>query len=547
MIPKKEMTHALGTLQRRPFLPSFLPSFLQYAHSKSHNHSFTAGMERTRMPSAHSSRHLHGIGSHSSPSLPGNPHLNEGAMIPVSPPHTTMDSLPNEILIQVASHLDINPPSISKFRHEPTPQLTISDAIPLKCLSQVSRRWRKIVLPILFRYCRIGLDPEPQWVPVDARLVDSMQGQLTRLSNHEFMIYTRMRSKFKSSSASAYEENFDDLLINLCRIQDGDEFLKSAPRILWLPHLPKSFAGFERFVQQHMLKYHIKGVVVHTNQEYVLRHVSTSDAPLSRAVNEIWSQVFSLLEPARLVVAAPPSALATLLDTQIECSNPWTFAMKTHYIELRQPDPTPLEHMTTKCRPWDSALIHKRPWYHLGYNEGSSIAANGLYDSNVQQSPNMLCLTLVRLARETQPCCAITSVEFTGVFPFAINITKVLHALHRIPTLKKGSIQIAPGPENDLLSNRRRMYRAQTTDLWLEWRESYKMVTSYLGIFDFPDGAEFISLDCESAQMAAEVREYMGMLRRRGTGWREEGTGRWVRDHGLDGTGASPGTVGTEA
>ncbi|KAI8931890.1 hypothetical protein NX059_010794 [Plenodomus lindquistii] len=445
-----------------------------------------------------------------------------------------MNSLPNELLIQIASQLDLDPPSITKFRHEPTPQLTISDAIPLKCLSQVSRRWRKIVLPILFRYSRIALDPEPQWVPVDARLIDSMQGQLTKLSNHEFMIYTKLRSKFKSSTAFAFEENFDDLLINLCRIQDGDEFLKAVPRILWLPHLPKSFVGFTRFVSQYTLKHHIKSVVVYTNQEYELRHVSTADAPLARAVNEIWSQVFSHLDPARFVVAAPPTTMAGLLDTQMQSADAWAFDMKTHYIELLRSEPSQNEHETRNCRPWDSALIHRRPWYHLSYNEGSSITAYSTYEYHLKQSPKMLYLTLLRLAKETQPCCNITSFDFTGIFPFATNVTNLIRALHRIPTIRKIGIQLAPGPENDLLSDRKRMGRAQSTDFWLEWRESYKVLASYLGVFDFVDGAEFSSLDCESGQMAVEVRECMEMLRKRGTGWREDGTGRWVRDHRLD-------------
>jgi len=328
-----------------------------------------------------------------------------------------MQSLPNELLIHIASQLDLPPPSVLKFRHEPTPQLTVSDSIPLKCLSQVSWRWRKIALPILFKYARIALDPEPQWVPVDARLVDSMQGQLTSLSHHEFRIYTKMRSKFKSSSAFAYEETFDDLLISLCRIQDGDKFLKSVPRILWLPHLPSSFTQFGRFVHRYTLKHHIKNVVVYTHQEYELRPVTTANAPMARAVNEIWTHVFSYIEPTRVVVAAPPTTMAGLLDTQMQSADAWAFDMKTHYIELLQPEPLRLEHMTTDCRPWNSTLIHKRPWYHLSYNEGSSIAAYSTYEYHLKQSPRILYLLLLRLAKEAQSCCNIISFDFTGVFP----------------------------------------------------------------------------------------------------------------------------------
>lgn len=445
-------------------------------------------------------------------------------------------ALPNELLIQIATHLAIGAPSVNKFSHEPSSELTNSDSTPLKNLSQVSWRWRKIVVPILFTYARVTLDTNRQWVPLDARLIESMQGQLSTLSNHEFMIYTKMRSKFKSSSAFAFDQSFDDILINLCRIQEGDEFLQSSPTILWLPHLRKSFSDFVRFISQYKLKQHIKSIVVHSDIEYELRHVSTADAPLARAVTEIWSQVFSCLEPTRVVVAAPPSTLAGLLDTQMLSSDAWAFDMKMHYVELLQASPLRLDHMSSRCRPWNTALIHRRPWTHLAYNEGSSITAYSTYEYHLKQSPKMLYLILMRLAKEAEPCCNITSFSFTGVFPFATNVTGIIRALHRIPTLRNITFRLAPGPENNLLSEPGRLGRAQSGDFWLEWTESYKVIASYLGVFDFDDGAEFRSGDCTSATLTRDVEEIVELLKHRGAGWRgkEDEVGVWVRDHGLD-------------
>ncbi|KAJ4310143.1 hypothetical protein N0V94_008591 [Neodidymelliopsis sp. IMI 364377] len=448
----------------------------------------------------------------------------------------TLHALPNELLIQIATHLDIEAPSITKFAHEPSTELTLSESTPLKNLSQVSWRWRKVVVPILFKYTRVSIDTNPQWVPLDARLIESMQGQLSTLSNHEFMIYTKMRSKFKSSSAFAFDQSFDDVLINLCRIQEGDEFLKSSPTVLWLPHLTKSFTEFKRIVSQYKLKQYIESIVVHTDIEYGLRHVSTADAPLARAVSEIWAQIFSCLDPSRVVVAAPPATLAGLLDTQMLSSDTWAFDMKTHYIELTQSFTAPLSHKSPSCRPWDTALIHRRPWSHVGYNEGSSITAYSTYEYHLKQSPKILYLTLMRLAKEAEVCCNITSFSFTGVFPFATNVTSIIRALHRIPTLRDVTFQLASGPENNLLSQPDRMGRAQSGDFWLEWTESYKVIASYLGVFDFEDGAEFQSKDCNSARLTADVEEIVELLKHRGAGWRnKEGeVGVWVRDHALD-------------
>jgi hypothetical protein len=456
-----------------------------------------------------------------------------------------MDSLPNELLIQIATHLDLPPPSIEKFAHEPSSHLTSAAGASLKTLSQVSWKWRKIVLPILFHYSRIPLDNNPQWVPIDARLIEDMQGHLSTLSTHEMQIYTKMRSKFKSSSMCAFDEAFDDLLINLCRIQDGDNFLNSVPHILWLPHLPRSFVDFTRFITQYDLKHHIKSMVVHTDKEYELRHVATADAPLSRAVSDIWSQIFSHLNPHRLVIAAPPTTMAGLLDTSMLSNDAWAFDMKMHYIELLQPDTPPLEHVSRTCRPWDSALIHRKPWHHLGYNEGSSITAYSTYEYHLKQSPKMLYLILLRLAKEVENCCNIRSFTFFGVFPFSTNITTIIRALQKVRTLKRVKLRLSPGPENELLHTPKRMGRAQPSDLWLEWDQSYKVIASFLRTYDFEDGSEFISADCEEPSLAIEVNDYMQLLQKSGTGWRKIEEGRWVRNHKEDKERA-PATVVTD-
>ncbi|ORY17118.1 hypothetical protein BCR34DRAFT_556059 [Clohesyomyces aquaticus] len=455
-----------------------------------------------------------------------------------TPIPTTLDALPNEILIQIASHLDLGAPSIAKFPHEPSPQLTSSDKTPLKTLSRVSWKWRKIVLSSLFYYSRIILDKEPQWVPIDARLIENMQGHLTSLSDHETQIYQKMRGKFKSSSMWAFDESFDDLLINLCPVHEEDAFLKSVPATLWLPRLPKWFTHFTRFVADYNLKHHIRSIVLVADKEYELSDIPSADVPLGRAVSEIWSQIFSHLEPLRVVVAAPPTTLAGLLGTQVLSSDVWAFDMKMHYIELVQPRSSRADHTReSNCRPWDSALVHRRPWTHLGYNEGSSITAYSTYEYHLKQSPKMLYLILLRLAKEAQDCCNIHSFSFYAVFPFSTNLTTVIRALHKVKTLRKVQFQLAPGDENILLDARDKMGRAQPRDLWMEWNESYKAIASFLGSYTFPNGAEFVSSDCSNLSLADEVDRLMSMLRERGTGWRKTELGKWTRDLSLDGAG----------
>ncbi|KAF2004235.1 hypothetical protein P154DRAFT_531557 [Amniculicola lignicola CBS 123094] len=419
---------------------------------------------------------------------------------------TKLESLPNELLIQIATHLSIPPPSITKFAHEPSSLLPFSPTTSLKSLSLVSWRWRKLVLPILFRYSHVQIDNTAQWIPVDARLIEDMQGNLTSLSDHEMRIYTKMRTRFKSSSMFAFEESFDDLLINLCRIQEGDAFLQNVPTTLWLPHLPSSFLDFGAFVEKFGLKHHVKSVVVWSDLEYGLRHLATADAPLARSVGEIWNLVFNILAPERVVVAAPPTTLAGLLDTQMLSSDTWAFDMKMHYIELSTIPPStscststpskPKHTPAPTCRPKDTtALIHRAPWHHISYNEGSSIPAYSTYEYHLKQSPKMLYLLLLRIAQEVEPCCCPTSLSFTSIFPFSTNVTTLIRAMALLPTLEELSVQLAPGLENTVLGDKGKLGRAQASDLWLEWNESYKHVASFLRSGVFGRGARFRNSD----------------------------------------------------
>ena len=80
----------------------------------------------------------------------------------------------------------------------------------------------------------------------------------------------------------------------------------------------------------------------------------------------------------------------------------------------------------------------------------------------------------------------------------------------------------------------KRMGRAQPSDLWLEWDQSYKAIASFLRAHDFEDGSEFISADCEEPSLAIEVNDYMQLLQKSGTGWKKIEEGRWVRNHEED-------------
>lgn len=76
-----------------------------------------------------------------------------------------LNTLPEELLVHVISFLSPPAPSSLKIRHEPNLQLACSDYTPLKNLSLVSKQWRRLVLPALFRFSRLRVDipPRDEW------------------------------------------------------------------------------------------------------------------------------------------------------------------------------------------------------------------------------------------------------------------------------------------------------------------------------------------------------------------------------------------------
>lgn len=81
------------------------------------------------------------------------PHTTPGTVTKQGP---TIEDLPNELLVNIFSHLDIEPPSYSHttLHDEPTLEVTSSEIQDLKNCSLISKRWRQATLRLLFKHTR---------------------------------------------------------------------------------------------------------------------------------------------------------------------------------------------------------------------------------------------------------------------------------------------------------------------------------------------------------------------------------------------------------
>lgn len=80
---------------------------------------------------------------------------------------TSLQDLPEEIIVQIISYLDAPPRSVTHIKHEPKSTLFDSPQHPFKDLSRTCKTLRRITLPLLFRHARITVDLTMHREPAD--------------------------------------------------------------------------------------------------------------------------------------------------------------------------------------------------------------------------------------------------------------------------------------------------------------------------------------------------------------------------------------------
>ena len=67
----------------------------------------------------------------------------------------SLHDLPQELLEHIVLCLDVDPPSVIQSAQEPSLKALFNDIAPLKSLSLVSKLWKSLVDPLVFRYLRM--------------------------------------------------------------------------------------------------------------------------------------------------------------------------------------------------------------------------------------------------------------------------------------------------------------------------------------------------------------------------------------------------------
>jgi hypothetical protein len=447
---------------------------------------------------------------------------------------TSFGHLPEELQLYIFTHLDSTPPSEQQNRHEPSLSLTTSNhQLHLKNISLVSHRWRRIILPVLFRHARLHLNPlpRPKWENCRACWAYSSEHWATSLN----------RTSAQSDIAAYHRSRpvgDDTLDVVASDSWNRNDRLGTASALSWESRFYHRSHDFTHFVRQHDLAVDsfvlFTGKLLHQTGRFPHRAPAAADRFKASAV--LWQRLLSVMDPSRVVILAPPAELSYLANVAVDLFGEWAFSdMDFHILELAMSSPldTPDPQRRSSCGlspqalrrrtteedfqldslcyapPGEGTIAHAsimrlRPWIHLGLNEGSFLRAYGTYEYFERGPPSIIysiknCLATATPgadARQTgparqpegqanahrsapamsHPLHAIRSFSYTAIMPFASH----LDFTGLLPQLTSLDLQLAPQPTSKILHDKSRLGRAELEKCWQEFFAGYHWLT---GIF----------------------------------------------------------------
>ncbi|OTA78484.1 hypothetical protein M434DRAFT_402221 [Hypoxylon sp. CO27-5] len=348
--------------------------------------------------------------------------------------------------------------------------------------------------------------------------------------------------------------------------------------ILWRPKI-SSLAAFTlnpipllRFLEDNRLD---RGVTTFTmvvdfvDKEADARHIT----PEIRSVDLewLWDQLFSVVDPLRFTVIAPPTTLAAFMSRMLFLDDAWSFSIPYHILSLartkkgssrdkslsvhidahlsnlqlsnRENDTSRPSQLVTigsstsirYRKPPACPLFTIRPWTSILLNEGSSTKVYRTYEFFLRRPPSMLGALLgCEEHPNNTPLIPPTIVDFNyiAIFPLSSHFEVLLQHL---PKIERLFVQLAPGRGNRLLEDKDEMKHIDPADLWMERNTAYSSLMRELTVGATPTGTArnwstlqvFESGDAEDREawdMAVEFVKRSGVK-----GWVEEREGVLVK------------------
>jgi hypothetical protein len=241
----------------------------------------------------------------------------------------------------------------------------------------------------------------------------------------------------------------------------------------------------------------------------------------------LWDRLFSIIDPLRLTIIAPPTTLAAVLNRMLFLGDAWSFEIPYHILSLarseRKRPGENLKYTETEHQPFESdvssltqsdqallraagsssmatpaasckgsrpalpcPLFNLRPWTSVLLNEGSSIRAYQTYEFFLRSPPSMLgaLLGIEEYPNDTQLLPpTVTDFNYIAIFPMSSHVSTLTEHLPKIDRL---FIQLTPRPDNPILRDQNALRYIELEDLWMERNSAYSDIFEQLTIFEGP-------------------------------------------------------------
>ncbi|KAH9213414.1 hypothetical protein DL95DRAFT_524518 [Leptodontidium sp. 2 PMI_412] len=406
----------------------------------------------------------------------------------------SIETLPTEILSQIFGYLDTLPPSFSiKTLHdEPRFDITSSDDHPLKASSLVSRLWREILKPVLFKHAQFIVRKHPTGSVMLSQQIKPFFDFITSNSLQAIQSFT--------------------LLVHDGGVTDNPqgEYRPNNPANFW-------FSLFQVIDPVDLLIVAApEALGALTSCRVYLTEAWNFDCPC----HYLRLQRMPETSTVRLVGAGQDKAPNVTNDSQADGLVGNTLSKLPSIISSGQGS---LRSYHAK----GPTLFAVRPWDKLLLNEGSFIKAYATYEFWLRKAPSIL-PDLIGSAAPTdkaQISPTIRDMSYIAMFPMCNHFADLTENLPRLDRLYCQLV-----PRNEILSDPRKMVQVESEDLWMERNASYAALMREL--FNSPPSNNYQHLKIFESGDAAD-RAAWGMaveyVKRAGNGWKVGGDGVFVR------------------
>ena len=217
----------------------------------------------------------------------------------------------------------------------------------------------------------------------------------------------------------------------------------------------------------------------------------------------IWLPMARVIDsalPSVLTVVLTASLFQEVLPYELDLLDEWAFRIPCQVLQLRMPRDLAALSKPSREALESHNLFQIRQWTHCTFNQGSSINVYSSYEYFLKKTPSIFNprdYSEVGRKMTVGGFANLTSLEYIALFPidhmYAFN--ECIGSMKKLKCLR---VQFAPTLSNNVLDDPVAMGKCQPGDLWLEFEECYKYLTTYIwATWDARTISleEFISLD----------------------------------------------------